>query len=131
MNPSNSDKRVWHVVFCKSQADHWLLDHLEFGHVLAMRLSPGGTMWIIIDPTTSILEAKVIPIEMMARPEDYNDKVLEVVRVVVSPEALKPFTLGFGVLSCVTVVKSLLGIDKRFMWTPKQLFNYLKGQGHG
>jgi len=131
LNPSASDKRVWHVLFCKSRSTHWLLDKLEMGHVLAMRLSPGGTMWTIIDPTTSIIEAKAIPVEMMPRPEDYSDAVIEVVRVVVEPEALKPFKLGFGVLSCVTVIKYLLGIDKWFMWTPKQLFNHLKGQGHG
>ena len=88
-------------------------------------------MWIIIDPTTSIIEAKVMPVEMLGRPEDYSDNVVEVVRVTVEAETLKPFRLGIGVLSCVTVIKGLLGIDRWFMWTPKQLFNYLTGQGHG
>lgn len=129
MIDKDAKPRVWYVVFAKSQAKHWLLDRLKYSHVYACRKSPAGTMWTVIDPTTSVLEAQTIPRAIMPEPQDYSDNALAVVRVEVRPELAQPFSLGFGVLSCVTVIKALLCNVGRGVYTPCQLFKSLEAQG--
>ena len=120
--------RVWHVVFCTARLDHWILNRLEFGHVYAMRRSIGGNFWVVIDPTTSCIDATIISVESCPTPADYKETSLKTVRVVVKPKEIRKFSVGIDVFSCVSVVKHLLGITKRRIFTPKQLCNYLESQ---
>ena len=120
---------MWYVVFAKSQSKHWLLDRMEYSHVYACRKSPAGTMWTVIDPTTSVLEAQTIPRAIVSNPQDYSSNSRVVMRVEVRPELTKPFRLGFGVLSCVTVIKALLCNIGWGVYTPYQLMKRLEAQG--
>jgi len=108
--------------------EHWLLDRLEFGHVYAMRRSIGGQFWVIVDPTTSCIDATMISVQECPTPADYKETAVKTVRVVVKPKEIRQFTIGFDVFSCVSVIKHLLGITKRRIFTPKQLCNYLETQ---
>lgn len=124
-----SKPRVWYVVFAKSKASHWLLNRLKYSHVYACRPSPAGTMWTVIDPTTSVLEAQCVPKSIMRNPQDYSPNATAVMRVVVKPELSAPFRLGFGVLSCVTVIKALLCNIGWGVYTPYQLMKRLEALG--
>lgn len=130
MIESECNTRVWHVVFCSSTIKHWLLNRLKYGHVYAMRKSPGGQYWTVIDPTTSCIDATIVPVEICATPMDYKKTALKSIRVIVKPEEKDRFTFGFDFLSCVLVIKHLLGISRRRIVTPNQLLKYLE-QNHG
>jgi len=131
MIESESNTRVWHVVFCRASIKHWLLDRLKYGHVYAMRLSPGGQYWTVIDPTTSCIDATMVPVELYPKPMDYKETAIKSVRVIVKPQEMRQFSIGFDVFSCVSVVKHLLGISSRRIFTPNQLFEYLEQNNHG
>lgn len=131
MIESECNTRVWHVVFCNASIKHWLLDRLEYGHVYAMRRSPGGQYWTVIDPTTSCIDTAIIPIELCQNPMDYKETALKAVRVIVKPKEMRKFSIGFDVFSCVSVVKHLLGISSRRIFTPNQLLKYLEQNSHG
>ncbi len=118
-------KRVWYIVLGGTKAKHWLLDRLDYSHIYAMRKSPAGTMWTVINPTTACIEATTIPVQVMPNPIDYCPLAERVFRIVVDPDKLIPFRIGFGVLSCTTVIKGLLGVHKLFLFTPRQLLTYL------
>jgi len=128
---SECNIRVWHVVFCKATINHWLLDRLKYGHVYAMRLSPGKQYWTVIDPTTSCIDATTVPIELYSNPMDYKETALKSVRVIVKPKEISRFSAGVDVFSCVSVVKHLLGISSRRILTPNQLLKYLEQNKHG
>lgn len=118
--------RVWYVVFCSPNTDSWILNRLKYAHVYAMRKSPGGKYWTVINPTTCVIDAETIPVEICPSPMDFSDKALVMIRCDVRADAAKPFRLRIGVFSCVSVIMGLLGMRKAFVYTPKQLFNQLQ-----
>lgn len=119
------------MVLCKSESKHWLIKRLGSGHVYAVRKSRAGTMWTIVDPTNTVLEATTIPVSVMPEPQEHNPLATRVIRCIIEPEMFGGFKLRLGVLSCVTVIKALLCLQKWYVLTPDQLGDYLINSGIG
>jgi len=100
------------------------------GHVYAARKSPAGTMWTIVEPTTTIVEVATIPVVTMPNPQDYSENSTKVIRCVASPDS-SGFRVRFGLLTCVTIIKALLSISAWRIISPDQLGNYLIDSGIG
>ena len=129
----NDDKviRVWYIVLCESKARHWAINWMTNGHCYAVRKSPAGTMWSVVDPTTSIVEVSVYPVAVMANPQDYSEYATKVIRCVVDPQVDGKFKVRFGLLTCVTIMKALLSLSGWRIVSPDQLGDHLINSGIG
>lgn len=109
-----------YIVFFK-HSEHKLFSVFgEFGHVFILS-KDNNNIWVGIDPCFNGLSISTIPNE-----EVDTLKSLFMYIELSSYTAYK-FQLGIPMLrSCVGLVKSTLGIRNPFIWTPKQLYTYLK-----
>lgn len=121
----------YYIVFTGTKHDHWMVKHLKspFQHVYALKKSEGGMFWIKIDPTSSATLITMHSVEdfphiqtMISR----DDVVLNVKAIISEKERWT-----FCIINCVEIVKSLLGIRAFWVWTPRQLHDYIKGGQHG
>ena len=114
----------WYIIFVESDLDHWLIKRLQpyFQHCYAVKESPGGEFWIIVDSkhcyTDVRIESKINYPHIRALAPD---GVILKVRAIIRPE--NRWTLN--VFNCVEVCKSLLGIRAFWLWTPYQLYRRL------
>ena len=125
----------YYIIFTESSQNHWLLKRLkrEFQHVLAIKKSVGGHYWIVINPLFPYTLVDIIPVL------DYPDirtllnghKYKTVMTVKAEVNIKERYTLC--IINCVEIIKSLLGIRAFWVWTPYQLYKYLKKHGgkHG
>ena len=122
---SSSD---WYVVFTKTNKHHWLLSRLKGAqHCFAMAKSPGGSYWIIINAGWTNIGVEMAIVDDCPTPEDYWGDECEVIPV--DATAISSYNRQmFGVFTCVSIVKGLLGINKRFIITPNQLKRYLQNE---
>ena len=125
MDQSTKHIEQWHVIFTKTTLKHWIFRWLdsEINHVYAVKESPGGEFWIIVNAknchTDITLESKMdYPHIRLLAP----DSVILSIRAIIRPENYR-YTLC--VFNCVEVVKSLLGIKAFWCWTPQQLYTRL------
>ena len=124
----------YYIIFANTRHRHWLLKRLEnkFQHVFAVKKSAGGHFWIRINPLISHTCIDIVPVSqyptigtLLLDPE--NSVVIPVTATINDNER---HTLC--IFNCVEVVKSLLGIRAFWIWTPYQLYKYLKEGGkHG
>ena len=63
--------------------------------------------------------------------EDYNDELMDDNSEIITynkPTDEKSTGAFVGIFTCVSVTKRLLGIHKRFIITPNQLYRYIKNE---
>ena len=117
----------YYIVFGKSKLNHWVMKLLDahFQHCYAVKLSPGKTFWIIVDPKRGFTDIFLQPVDKYPtiRALVGSDKTVLNVKAYLT-EAKRD---RFCVFNCVEVVKSLIGLNKFFIFTPKQLYKYLAG----
>ena len=126
MKQGESEKLECYVLFTKTTLKHCIFRFIdsELQHVYVMMLSPGGQFWTIIDPVKSHIKIDTATIDEYPTPRDYdNDAVVLPVNIMINKNRN---IYGFGLFYCVTVVKALLGVKKRSIMTPFQLYKYLK-----
>lgn len=116
----------WFVIFGPSKYKKGIMRWIkpDFSHVYAMKKSPGGQFWIVINPLLALLDAEILLVDDYPHPRAYagQDAVILPIRAVITQ---KP-RWSLCVFNCVEVVKALLGIRSFWTWTPWQLFKYLK-----
>lgn len=118
----------WSVVFSKTNKYHWLLSRLKgHQHCFAMAKSPGGSYWIVINPSWFNITVTQLFVDDFPTPESYWGEEVEVIQHNVKIEEITN-NVFFGFFTCVSVIKRLLGINKRFIITPNQLCRYLKNE---
>jgi len=118
----------WYVCFAKTNKYHWLLSRLSgHQHCFAMSKSPGGSYWIIINPSWFNITVTMVFTDEFPTPESYWGQDVEVIPYNAKLDE-KVNDVFFGVISCVSVVKRLLGIRKRLIITPNQLCRYIKNE---
>lgn len=125
----------YYIVFTESKSQYWFVKMLNprFQHVLAIKKSAGGRFWIVINPLfpytlVDIMTVIDYPDIIMLLKEHKYKTVMRVKTNIIN----KPrHTLC--IINCVEIIKSLLGIRAFWIWTPYQLYKYLKKQGvyHG
>ena len=122
-----ADKTIeeWYVVFTKTKLRHWVFNYLqpEFQHCYAVKSSPGGEFWIIVDSKNSYTDVTIK--SKMDYPhirELAPNCVILSIKAIMDPTDYR-YTLC--VFNCVEVVKALLGIRSFWCWTPYQLYKRL------
>lgn len=124
----NSTKNIWTVCFTGDASKHWIQRFLKKGfyHTYAFTLSGGGQFFIVIDPTKShtnvdIIVANNANFKMLTDNAIFINAILDI--------DINKDRGGFCRFNCVELVKSLLGIESFFTFTPHQLYKRLKSYG--
>ena len=125
---SKSHSKKYYVIFKETGVVTWFsrFMHPYFRHVLVAMKSDYGHLWIIIDSKGGNIMTYtecICPIR-----ELYPDDVIMEFRSIVHDRI--QFTPCFP--TCVTFIKIILGIRKWNIFTPYQLYKYIKkGKYHG
>lgn len=103
----------------------WQFLEPGFQHVECWRLDRGA--WVRLEPCFefAILEAHTDPPWLVLNP-DLNPRFVRVRRVVPRWSLRKAFK--FGPITCVDAAKLFLGLRLPTVWTPFQLYKYLRKQ---
>ena len=127
--PDDNTVQKWYIIFRKTTLKHWVFRWLdpEMQHVYAVKESPGGEFWIVVDAKNSVTEVNLLskidyPHIRCLEP----DSVILSIKAIIDPES---YRYTFCVFNCVEVVKSLLGIRSFWVWTPFQLYKRLASHG--
>lgn len=105
----------------------WWLRGLRRGFRHCLVLLRHGDGWLSLDPT-------LVRIVLMTHPETPEKSFIDLLKdhgfVVVPARINDDLILRSipGVLTCVTVVKRILGLRAGWVFTPWQLFKYLRNQ---
>jgi hypothetical protein len=118
----------YYLIFCKSKYNSWImrLFHPEINHVYAMKKTPGGQFWQIVNPLVNYLDISLALVDTYPHPRLYAEDNSIVIKVRSKINEQSRFTLC--VFNCVEVVKGLLGIKSFWTFTPNQLLNRLRRQ---
>ena len=124
---NNGYSRKYYVIFKKTGVETWFSDFLDpfFRHVLVVRKSDYGYFWIITDSKGGNIMTEVESI-CPIRELYPNEIIMEFNSIVHDRIQFIPC-----VPTCVTFVKMILGIRKWNIFTPYQLYNYIKEKSHG
>lgn len=103
----------------------WWLKYLKAGfrHCFVILETDRGCVWV--DPLSSSFTIKILEgYELNSLVRWYRDTGMKVVAVPVLPHSAKPF--AWAPMTCVEVVKRLIGIHDPFVLTPWQLYKNIK-----
>lgn len=92
-----------------------------FGHVYAVR--DAGDKWVVVQPRLAFLDIFVMDKHEYPHIRTITGTKPKIIEVTHAIKETK--LMGFGLLSCVEVVKSALGIKHRSTITPYQLYKGL------
>lgn len=120
----------WYLVFTEIDHAHWWDRWLApgFRHVYAFRQTPEG--WLYINPRTDYTEIALEPY-LNDNPANGFQVVSEGPVTVLNVLAAVPkhrlrCRWFVGPVTCVEIIKSLLGIRAFFVFTPRQLYHYAR-----
>lgn len=114
----------WYVAFVGDRGRNlWdIFTTKEFRHCYAFRWD--GYNWIVVDALSNITEICILP---FGEDVDLPAKIVEDGQKVVYFSRQRQDKFIFrGLLTCVSMVKHLLGIRAWWVVTPKQLYNYIR-----
>ena len=117
------DKKAW-IVFT-NQTDLPLLSFLKDGFRHCFVVLHEGDRWISIDPMAHhmVIDVHDMP-ESFDMPAYLHQQGYQVIEAVLRSPPLRPAPWMF--FTCVEVCKRMLGIHKFAIFTPWQLYRYLK-----
>lgn len=117
------------MIWTESKLDKWYMRFLykPMSHVYAMKKSPGGNFWIIVNHAISGTRIMMESITEYPHPRVYAgiNAVILKIETHIDNKKQQSWLCFF---SCVDVVKSLLGIKNALVFTPYQLYKYLISQ---
>ena len=111
-------------VFFSDQSELWWLRFLRRGFRHCALIIEKDNLFILVDPLSHQL---MIDVHVELKREDFAHWLAHCGMTYVAVE-MKPCPLRaapWGFLSCVEVIKRILGIRQRFIVTPWQLYNFL------
>ena len=125
MDTTGSTTQRWYIIFKRTSLKHWIFRWLqsEFQHCYAVKESPGGEFWIIVDAKNSCTDVRI-----ESRIDYPHIRCLEPDSVILSIKAIidpNNYRHTLCVFNCVEVCKSVLGIRSFWCWTPYQLYKRL------
>jgi len=111
------------VVFSDNTGVWWLrFLKVGFRHCFVILETDRGCVWI--DPLSNSFSIKLLEgYELAGLLRWYRDMGMKVISVKLEPQRSAPFS--WAPMTCVEVVKRLLGIRDNLILTPWQLFSYL------
>ena len=132
LDSAHSNPVTWYIVFGHAKNNYWFSPMLKVGftHLYAVKFD--GYNWIKVEPYTGYVDISILPftnehtILDVVNP-DYSD-ILLVKRWCKRDFVRSPLILG--PVTCVEAMLSLLGIRAPLVWTPWQLYKYLR-KDHG
>jgi len=130
MKHGDQAPRDWWIVFSEGAVVSWMDRWQEpgFHHVYAARWD--GRQWLRFQPTLSGFEIEALP--MIGY--DAQDRILRgTVKILVEtrpPSRIPRIPWGIAPATCVEAIKHLIGIRAPLVFTPYQLFNYLRAGKH-
>ena len=91
-----------------------------------------GYNWIGVFPQLGHTNIMILPFGPLDTIQDVvqNESCSAIIHAKIWRESMRIRSPYPVVFSCVEQIKAILGIRKMFVLTPKQLFKYLKGEGH-
>ncbi|MBO6290160.1 MAG: hypothetical protein J6N45_07555 [Alphaproteobacteria bacterium] len=114
-------KTCWERVFC------WVLSklHKNFSHVVVFKRSiyPGNV--IAVNTCSNNISIEELSLKQLFGILTNTNNTAVVADIQIAPIKAK------GLLTCVSVAKSILGVTKASIITPYQLYKYLKGKENG
>lgn len=117
-------RRRWFVVFEDPIEPRWFNRFLKkgFGHCYAMARSE--EYWLIINPTLELIEFELRSVGSFKTAHEYAGEHAVVVEIDVS---LRPnvSSCSIGLMTCVDVVKRIIGLRGMGVYTPYQLYRRL------
>jgi hypothetical protein len=117
----NTCQDAW-VVFCTDSDVPWLRI-LKRGFRHCMVVFHDGKHWLCIDPLSHMMDMRVIDGERYDMPKIMAAQGHTVLKTQCrAPQKIAPP----DILSCVSIVKRILGIHSFFILTPWQLYKHLK-----
>lgn len=123
-----ADKKAW-VVFC-AQSDLPWLKCLKSGFRHCFLLLHDGQVWISVDPLSPYTDIQIhhhlgggYDLPYWLKTQGYK-----VVQATVNSNHQRP--APWMAFTCVEAVKRILGIHRRFILTPWQLYQYLQKQNN-
>jgi hypothetical protein len=128
MDKADYHTEDWYIIFKKTTLKHWVFKWLdpEIQHCYAVKESPGGEFWMIVDSKNCHLD-----VSMVSKLDYPHIRALEPDSVILSIKAIirpENYRHTLCVFNCVEVCKSVLGIRSFWTWTPYQLYRYLYGR---
>lgn len=132
MDQTTTETVKYFIIFTRSKLKHWVFRFLdsEIQHVYAMWKSPGGQMWVVLNPASSHTRLELLTVDEYPHPRCYTGENSVIIPVKTTINVLNR-RWGPCIFNCVEVVKSLLGVKNFWIFTPYQLLKHLRGQTHG
>ncbi len=117
----------WFVVFEHSPKKRWYHRYLkpDFHHCYAMKKTAAETTWIVINPHLSHVEIDYRSTDTFPEPIDYAGHYCKIVEFKATIDPMKT-TCQLGILTCVDILKRVLGIQSFRVQTPYQLYRHLE-----
>lgn len=119
--------QTWYIVFEDSIKKRWYTRYLQkgFSHCYLMQKSEAGLFWIIVNPVWSHVLIDYRLVKTFPSPRDYTGEYATIIEY--SP-FIDPYNHAciLGINSCVDVIKRIIGLKLFRIFTPYQLFNYLR-----
>lgn len=127
--------RVMPLTDIQAPRDVWIVfsDHADLGYLKILKrgfrhcfaLIHDGDHWLAIDPMSHYIDFSILPVDPnYDLPIWMAGEGLSIVRVTPNRSIKKPAPLGL--FTCVEVIKRFLGIHRRRVLTPWQLYRYLQ-----
>lgn len=125
--------KVFYVFFKKSASTSWYFKYIldpDISHCLTLEehVVNGYTFYQKVESLYNYAETEVLfePLKDIISRLEFKYKVIKV-NISINPYKISSKLVH---MNCVGLTKRLLGVDKTFILTPKQLYTYLIGKGN-
>lgn len=121
VNPKINEE--YYIVFEDAPKRRWFTRFLKpgFTHCYVIYKSASGLFWIIVNPLWSHCDVDIRTVETFPEVRDYTGEYAIIVKyhATINPEQT---VAQLCFMSCVDVIKRVIGIKKRRIVTPYQLY---------
>jgi len=120
-------QREWWIVFEHFSTRKWYNKYLKKGFAHCYALGLCEDTWVIVNPTDAVLDIELRPVADYPTARAYVGEYAKIIRVEVSLPS-EHSSWSFGVMSCVDVMKKLIGLKAWWIVTPWQLYKELSDE---
>lgn len=121
----------WYIIFTDTNQRHWWQPLLKNGYFHIIAAATDGFNWFCFNPNLAFYEIGITnhrPDQTIyeVAPDIVDDlTIYSILRIEASRRVKTRVPWIFSPATCTEAIKALLGIDKFWLFTPWQLYNYL------